>query len=273
MSLIGHSLGSVITWDLVSLMSDSSSSASSPSSSKPWLPENPTISSSLALPTTCANVFLAGSPVPLFLTLRGAEEDMGAAPDFSLSATKSLFNVFHPSDPVAYRLEPLLTTKEKVPDAAYVPAAEDFFANSSDGVRFHLQTKKTAETVTKEVTKVAQNISKNMMNMSKTAFSFMDTVSKNLGGSDGAKGGEGEGEGADAAEGGNRSRVESEASEASEVADESFALGGGESGASRVDFQLQVRKEKKRKEKKRNRREEKRGEEKRREEPSQFSIL
>lgn len=51
------------------------------------------------------HLFAVGSPIGLFLTVRGVEE---LGPHFTLPTCPHVFNIFHPFDPVAYRLEPLV---------------------------------------------------------------------------------------------------------------------------------------------------------------------
>jgi len=50
-------------------------------------------------------LFALGSPIGMFLTVRGVDE-IGL--DFQLPTCPRLFNIFHPFDPVAYRIEPLV---------------------------------------------------------------------------------------------------------------------------------------------------------------------
>ncbi|CAM9574706.1 unnamed protein product [Ectocarpus sp. 13 AM-2016] len=52
------------------------------------------------------NVFCLGSPIGMFLMIRGQHRRLGKA--FKLPGCRRLFNIFHPYDPVAFRLEPLL---------------------------------------------------------------------------------------------------------------------------------------------------------------------
>lgn len=52
-----------------------------------------------------ANFFALGSPVAMFLTIRGLEH---LSRDFQLPTCPNMFNIFHPYDPVAYRMEPLI---------------------------------------------------------------------------------------------------------------------------------------------------------------------
>lgn len=50
-------------------------------------------------------LFALGSPIGMFLTVRGVDE---IGQDFQLPTCPRLFNIFHPFDPVAYRIEPLV---------------------------------------------------------------------------------------------------------------------------------------------------------------------
>lgn len=50
-------------------------------------------------------LFAFGSPIGMFLSVRGIEE---LGEDFKLPTCDSFINVFHPFDPVAYRVEPLI---------------------------------------------------------------------------------------------------------------------------------------------------------------------
>ncbi|TRY57697.1 hypothetical protein DNTS_025918 [Danionella cerebrum] len=49
--------------------------------------------------------FAAGSPIGMFLTVRGLKR---IDPNYSLPTCKSFYNIFHPFDPVAYRIEPMI---------------------------------------------------------------------------------------------------------------------------------------------------------------------
>ncbi|XP_031435762.1 phospholipase DDHD1 isoform X2 [Clupea harengus] len=56
------------------------------------------------------NLFCMGSPLAVFLALRGIRPGSNGMQDHIMPKTicRRLFNVFHPTDPVAYRLEPLI---------------------------------------------------------------------------------------------------------------------------------------------------------------------
>ena len=49
--------------------------------------------------------FAMGSPIPMFLTVRGVQQ---LSPDYRLPTCSAVFNIFHPYDPIAYRLEPMI---------------------------------------------------------------------------------------------------------------------------------------------------------------------
>ncbi|NXJ76522.1 DDHD2 Phospholipase, partial [Trogon melanurus] len=57
--------------------------------------------------------FAFGSPIGMFLTVRGVKR---IDPNYSLPTCKGFFNIFHPFDPVAYRIEPMI-----VPDVEFEP--------------------------------------------------------------------------------------------------------------------------------------------------------
>ncbi|XP_067240841.1 phospholipase DDHD1b isoform X2 [Chanodichthys erythropterus] len=63
-----------------------------------------------ALKFKVENFFCMGSPLAVFLALRGVRPGNNATQDHILpkSICQRLFNIFHPTDPVAYRLEPLI---------------------------------------------------------------------------------------------------------------------------------------------------------------------
>ncbi|KAM9356310.1 phospholipase DDHD1b [Pholidichthys leucotaenia] len=63
-----------------------------------------------ALKFKVENFFCMGSPLAVFLALRGIRPGNNGVQDHILptSICRRLFNIFHPTDPVAYRLEPLI---------------------------------------------------------------------------------------------------------------------------------------------------------------------
>uniref|UniRef100_A0A0X3PB28 DDHD domain-containing protein n=1 Tax=Schistocephalus solidus TaxID=70667 RepID=A0A0X3PB28_SCHSO len=61
--------------------------------------------------------FLLGSPLPVFLTARGIDR---LPNDYRLPTCSALFNIFHPFDPVAYRMETMIVPDFK-PCAVLMP--------------------------------------------------------------------------------------------------------------------------------------------------------
>uniref|UniRef100_A0AAZ3SXM9 SEC23-interacting protein n=1 Tax=Oncorhynchus tshawytscha TaxID=74940 RepID=A0AAZ3SXM9_ONCTS len=51
------------------------------------------------------NFFALGSPIGMFLTVRGLEK---IEENYQLPTCKGFFNIYHPLDPVAYRIEPMI---------------------------------------------------------------------------------------------------------------------------------------------------------------------
>lgn len=95
-SLAGHSLGSLIVFDLLSHQGNGIETSflnPSPTFKYPQLNFNP------------ACLFAIGSPIGMFLTVRGFDH---LGEKFALPTCPSFFNIFHPYDPVAYRIEPLI---------------------------------------------------------------------------------------------------------------------------------------------------------------------
>uniref|UniRef100_A0A672ZA49 DDHD domain containing 1b n=1 Tax=Sphaeramia orbicularis TaxID=375764 RepID=A0A672ZA49_9TELE len=138
-SIVSHSLGCVITFDIMTgwdpvrfhhqeAPDPEETKARWPSDDERHLQEQLRIthlrdledqfqglqsSSCLAVPALkfqVENFFCMGSPLAVFLALRGIRPGNNGVQDHILptSICKRLFNIFHPTDPVAYRLEPLI---------------------------------------------------------------------------------------------------------------------------------------------------------------------
>ena len=206
-SIIGHSLGSVIAWDLLSILADKQNNRPT---YKPGhaeaihetlakedevgsTPQNaghsgPLLSREIDmhLPFEPECTLFLGSPLGLFLSLRGSHAvfdelrksecgDIDGATcksakatggiDESLSSmvsepesistkvspftlpTKEVFNIFHPADVVAYRIEPLLlppgTPDRSIPPPTYLTA--------NKGVRLHIQLQEATKSISRSV--------------------------------------------------------------------------------------------------------------------------
>jgi len=92
-SFIGHSLGCIILWDLLSHQNNSK-------------PTHLLGGRNLDYPRLnfeVENYFAFGSPIGVFLTLRQQEKLNPAWP-----SCRHFYNLYHSNDPIAYRIEPLL---------------------------------------------------------------------------------------------------------------------------------------------------------------------
>lgn len=110
--IMGHSLGSTICFDLLS-QQDNPEAAD-------WLLDFPV-----------ENFFCVGSPAGMFELLKqknlrsraSSNNEILLDADFSAPKCKNIYNIFHPCDPVSYRMEPLVD-----PDFARLRAEEVPFA-------------------------------------------------------------------------------------------------------------------------------------------------
>ncbi|KAL1515463.1 hypothetical protein AB1Y20_002087 [Prymnesium parvum] len=140
--LLGHSLGSLICYDILSTpLSEPPppSEAPPPDEAAGGKASGAAEEVLLCRPSACVAL---GSPVGCFLALRHGK--LGAS--FSLPRCLHFYNVFHRSDPVAYRLEPLLcdhmAAHDGLPPPAYVP-----FAGDKGGERLHVKLRRKVEGV------------------------------------------------------------------------------------------------------------------------------
>jgi hypothetical protein len=113
-SIFAHSLGAIICFDIC----DGSSNVAG---------TFPPLSSPIE------NLFCLGSPIGMFLMIRKEHGILGK--EFRLTGAKRLLNIFHPLDPVAYRLEPLIMGQHAAQrEAEIVPTWQG-------GLRVHYQVK------------------------------------------------------------------------------------------------------------------------------------
>lgn len=113
-SLLTHSLGAVISWDILSHQSLAKENNVEIPSSQGGLRffsgernQNKDIVKHPQLDFRVANTFMIGSPLAVFLMLRNQHNPLDE--DFYLPGCRRVFNIFHPYDPVAYRIEPLIS--------------------------------------------------------------------------------------------------------------------------------------------------------------------
>jgi DDHD domain len=140
-SIAGHSLGSIITWDIL----DHQIKSFDPSaSSKPPQPEytmdegrrGDLITDYPQLDFEVDNAFMLGSPIPVFLMIRNQRNPLSV--DHTLRGCPRVFNIFHPYDPVSYRIEPLLDPRNADIDPKIM-------THWNGGFRFQYQTKRLWE--------------------------------------------------------------------------------------------------------------------------------
>ncbi|XP_059047613.1 uncharacterized protein LOC131843040 [Achroia grisella] len=130
-SLGGHSLGSVILYDLLCHQPDEEASdknyVSGPAGTGQESVRFPRLEFSPAA------LYAFGSPIAIFECIRGVES-LGA--DFALPTCKNFFNIFHPYDPIAYRIEPLINPRLKSVKPYLIP-------HHKGRKRMHLELKET----------------------------------------------------------------------------------------------------------------------------------
>lgn len=162
-SLIGHSLGSIISWDILSnqrcehlhatdesmlvdqkyescesldsmLQYGSPQSHISQTSDLSYEPSSAPVDYSYPqLDFSVDNFFLLGSPVSVFLMIRNQRAPLSES--FYLKGCDRVFNIFHPYDPVAYRLEPCIDPRNSEFDPMIM-------AHWNGGLRVQYQTKR-----------------------------------------------------------------------------------------------------------------------------------
>lgn len=99
------------------------------------------------------SLYALGSPIGAFLTVRGIES-LGV--EFKLPKCNGFFNIFHPYDPVAYRIEPLVNPKLKDLKPVLMP--------------HHLGRKRLHLEIKDNITKVSEDLRQKMM------FNFKKTL-------------------------------------------------------------------------------------------------
>jgi len=121
-SFLSHSLGSVISWDILAnqeprniddINSDEEENETSMNPNNIAFAANANANTTLSiypkLNFHVENCFMIGSPVAVFLMVRNNHTCIDE--NYSLPGCDRVFNVFHPFDPAAYRLEPLINRR------------------------------------------------------------------------------------------------------------------------------------------------------------------
>jgi len=205
-SMIGHSLGSVICWDLLSILKEeqnvkkdehgvhitkdgylsdvgyqqyASAEVQNRVSYGSWGPSLPK-SLDRHLPFEPDFALFLGSPLGQFLTLRGAHPvfdelrnesgDKTEISPFTLPCS-SVHNVFSPSDVVAYRIEPLLLPRgtTDIPPPVYLTA-------QGQGVRFHVKAKQLGDDFRKSMEGTKKSVNMFMSGLKDQASSLLQQL-------------------------------------------------------------------------------------------------
>ena len=95
------------------------------------------------------NAFMLGSPIAVFLMIRNQRNPLPL--EFKLPGCSQIFNIFHPLDPVAYRIEPLLEPR----NAQIEPK---IMTHWHGGFRFQYQTKLLWKKIVEETVKTQENV-------------------------------------------------------------------------------------------------------------------
>lgn len=154
-SVSGHSLGSLILFDLLQhqrIEIENSENLENSDRTKPPLKRhcsqqiNYTIGNAgtgqpyISYPQLSfqpKHFFALGSPIGMFVTVRGIDA-LGL--DFKLPTTEHFFNIFHPYDPVAYRIEALVNPELHTMRPVLVP-------HHKGRKRMHLELRETVARV------------------------------------------------------------------------------------------------------------------------------
>ncbi|CAI6335381.1 unnamed protein product [Periconia digitata] len=187
-SLVGHSLGSAIMFDLLCLQKDPNAKPSQ--SSRPRRPQD----DGLKFDFEVEDFYALGSPIGLFQMLKGrtiaarpsnayVPPETPATPlddPFSATATdnpasdmvissplcKQLYNIFHPTDPISYRMEPLVSPTMSQLKAQPLPYTKKglFGTPASQGITGI--TSRVGQGVTDFWTSVSSGIASGLLNRS-----------------------------------------------------------------------------------------------------------
>lgn len=153
-SLGGHSLGSVILYDLLCHQETSEMIAE-----KKLTAQTNSACNVVKYPKINFNVdalYALGSPIAIFECIRGVEL---LGEEFKLPTCKAFYNIFHPYDPIAYRIEPLINPELKSIPPYLIP-------HHKGRKRMHLELKET-------MARVGADIKQKFVDYMKSTWSIM----------------------------------------------------------------------------------------------------
>ena len=148
-SIIGHSIGSIITWDILDNQKINSSVQSSPIHTEPALTKGDDSYRYPQLNFQIDSAFMLGSPIPVFLMIRNQRKPLTST--FTLSGCSKFYNIFHPYDPVSYRIEPLLHPR----NAEVEPK---IMTHWNGGYRFQYQTRRLWKKIVDQTRRAEENV-------------------------------------------------------------------------------------------------------------------
>ncbi|KAL4635973.1 phospholipase DDHD2 [Arapaima gigas] len=96
--------------------------------------------------------FAFGSPIGMFLTVRGLKR---IDPNYSFPTCKSFYNIYHPFDPVAYRIEPMIVSDMEI-EPMLIP-------HHKGRKRMHLELKES-------LTRMSADLKNNVLGSLRTAW-------------------------------------------------------------------------------------------------------
>lgn len=126
-SIIAHSLGAIICFDILSNQGEGSVETNTNASFHVFANANTDYPK---LQFEVQNLFTFGSPIGMFIKVRGQE----LLSTYRLPTCRRFFNIFHPYDPVAYRMEPLI-------DIRHVHHKPKIIPTFAGGLRYQYQAK------------------------------------------------------------------------------------------------------------------------------------
>ncbi|KAF5287235.1 hypothetical protein FQR65_LT12279 [Abscondita terminalis] len=148
-SLVGHSLGSLILFDILSHeKTEAEYDNVEGAGGKDNAQEAPSLNTTEGTKVLYSHLkfkptsfFALGSPIGMFITVRGLDK-LGS--DFALPTCDLFFNIFHPYDPVAYRIESLIN-----PELANIKPV--LIPHHKGRKRMHLELKETMYRVSSDL--------------------------------------------------------------------------------------------------------------------------
>ena len=149
-SIIGHSIGSVIAWDILDHQQNAGlSTRSSMGQEDCTLTKADDLYRYPQLHFKVDSVYLLGSPIPVFLMIRNQEKPLTKT--FTLNGCCRVFNIFHPYDPVSYRIEPLIDPRNS-------EIEPDIMIHWNGGFRFQYQTKRIWKKIVDQTLRAEENV-------------------------------------------------------------------------------------------------------------------